>query len=83
MLKKNLTQKQVIMNWIWIYTCCTWGLHFRNAEVFSQWLGWAICSVSCLIWIMMGVIDKDIPRTLMEVMYFIIGIRAVINWIEF
>ena len=31
----------------------------------------------------MGIKDRDVPRTLMEVMYFIIGIRAVINWINF
>ena len=31
----------------------------------------------------MGFKDRDIPRTLMEIMYFIIGIRAVINWIDF
>ena len=53
-----------------------------NAQVQSQWIGWTICSISCLIWIFMGVKDRDIPRTLMEIMYFIIGIRAIINWIK-
>ena len=24
-----------------------------------------------------------LPRTLMEVMYFIIGIRAIINWVKY
>ena len=54
-----------------------------NANVFSQWIGWTVCSASCLIWIIMGIQDRDLPRTLMEVMYFIIGIRAIINWINF
>ena len=54
-----------------------------NAQVLSQWIGWTICSISCLIWIFMGIKDRDVPRTLMEVMYFIIGIRAIINWINF
>ena len=54
-----------------------------NAQVLSQWLGWLLCTLSCLIWIIMGIKDKDIPRTLMEIMYFIIGIRAVINWLNF
>ncbi len=54
-----------------------------NAEVKTQWLGWIICSISCLIWIIMGFKDRDIPRTLMEVMYFVIGVRAIINWINF
>ena len=54
-----------------------------NAEVLTQWLGWIICSISCLIWIIMGIKDRDVPRTLMEVMYLIIGIRAVVNWLDF
>ena len=33
--------------------------------------------------LIMGIKDKDIPRTLMEVMYFVIGIRATINWLDF
>ena len=84
MLKKKSNSK-IIDYWRWFgFILAVLGAYILgNAEVFSQWLGWAICSVSCLIWIMMGVIDKDIPRTLMEVMYFIIGIRAVINWINF
>ena len=35
-----------------------------NAEIISQWIGWSICSVSCLIWIFMGLKDRDLPRTL-------------------
>ena len=54
-----------------------------NAEVLSQWLGWSICSASCLIWIFMGIKDRDLPRTLMEIMYFIIGIRAILNWLNY
>ena len=54
-----------------------------NADLESQWLGWSICTVSCLTWIMMGIQDRDIPRTLMEIMYFIIGARAIINWFTF
>ena len=54
-----------------------------NADVQTQWMGWAIATMSCSIWIYMGIKDKDIPRTLMEVMYFVIGIRATINWLDF
>ena len=28
-----------------------------SAELRSQWLGWTICSISCFIWIIMGVKD--------------------------
>ena len=31
----------------------------------------------------MGIKDRDIPRTLMELMYFLIGIRAIFNWLDF
>ena len=54
-----------------------------NADIYSQWLGWTICTLSCLIWIAMGIKDRDVPRTLMEVMYFFIGIRAIINWLYY
>ena len=30
----------------------------------------------------MGIKDREIPRTLMEVMYFKLERRAIINWIE-
>ena len=53
-----------------------------NARVQSQWLGWSVCTVSCFIWIIMGIKDKDLPRTLMEIMYFIIGARAIFNWLN-
>ena len=29
-----------------------------NAKVLSQWIGWTICSISCLIWIFMGIKDS-------------------------
>jgi hypothetical protein len=29
----------------------------------------------------MGYKDKDIPRALMELMYFALAVRGVINWI--
>ena len=77
-LKKN-------NNWRWLgFILAVIGAYILgNAEVLSQWIGWTICSISCLIWIFMGIKDRDIPRTLMEIMYFIIGIRAIINWINF
>ena len=40
-----------------------------NADVTTQWMGWAIATVSCSIWITMGIKDRDTPRALMELMY--------------
>jgi hypothetical protein len=46
-----------------------------------QWLGWAVALVSCSIWIWMGVKDKDVPRALMELMYLLLAVRGVWNWV--
>ena len=71
--------------WRWLgFLLAVFGAYvLGNAEVNSQWLGWSICTVSCLIWVFMGIKDRDIPRTLMEIMYFIIGLRAIVNWLNF
>jgi hypothetical protein len=52
-----------------------------NADVSTQWIGWAIACVSCSIWIYMAYKDKDTPRGLMEFMYLLLGIRAIWNWL--
>ncbi len=82
--KSNLQPRQKLNMWRWFgFTLAVLGAYILgNAEIESQWLGWTICTISCFIWIIMGIKDKDIPRTLMEIMYFVIGIRAIINWID-
>ena len=52
-----------------------------NANVDTQWIGWAVGCVSCSIWVYMGLKDKDIPRTLMELCYLLLAMRAVFNWL--
>jgi hypothetical protein len=47
-----------------------------------QWLGWAVALISCSIWIWMGIKDKDTPRALMELMYLLLAVRGVFNWIS-
>jgi hypothetical protein len=51
-----------------------------NADV--QWMGWAIATLSCSIWLYMGFKDKDIPRALMELMYLCLAIRGIFNWLQ-
>lgn len=77
--------KKKIDYWRWtgFLTAVVGAYILGNAETLSQWLGWSLCTLSCLIWIAMGIKDKDMPRTLMEMMYFFIGIRAIINWLNF
>ena len=52
-----------------------------NADIQTQWMGWAIATMSCSIWIYMGIKDKDIPRALMELMYLLLALRAIYNWV--
>ena len=82
---KNKISFKNIKYWRWLgFILAVVGAYILgNADVLSQWLGWTICSVSCFICIIMGIKDRDVPRTLMEIMYFIIGIRAIINWVRF
>ena len=82
MVKKN-SYKIDFWRWLGFSLAVIGAYILGNADLQSQWLGWSICTVSCLIWIMMGIQDRDIPRTLMEIMYFIIGARAIINWLTF
>ena len=52
-----------------------------DANPETQWIGWTVATVSCAMWIYFGIKDKDIPRALMELMYLIIALRAIWNWL--
>ena len=54
------------------------GDYFGNPLV--QSLGWGSACLSALFWVFIGIRDSDIPRTLMELMYFGLAFRAIINW---
>ena len=53
-----------------------------NADVDTQWMGWAIACISCSMWIRFAIKDKDIPRALMELMYLCLAIRGIFNWLQ-
>ena len=55
------------------------GDYFCNPIV--QSIGWGSACLSAFFWVIMGIRDKDIPRTLMELVYMILALRAIINWI--
>jgi len=54
-----------------------------SANVSTQWVGWSLSVVACVMWVYFGLKDKDWPRALMELMYLILSMRAVYNWISF
>ena len=67
--------------WIGFILAIVAAFILSNADVETQWLGWTIASVSCTIWIYMAVKDGDTPRGLMELMYLLLGLRAIWNWV--
>ena len=78
-------RKKKIDYWRWLgfLLAVIGAIILGNANINSQWLGWTICCLSCMIWISMGIKDKDVPRTLMEVMYFFLGLRATVSWLNY
>tara|TARA_B100001559_G_scaffold264606_1_gene230481 strand:+ start:2194 stop:2439 length:246 start_codon:yes stop_codon:yes gene_type:complete len=69
------------MRWLGFVLAMTGAYILSNANPDTQWVGWAIATLSCSIWIYMGVKDKDIPRALMELMYLFLALRAIYNWL--
>jgi|TARA_Y100000590_G_scaffold3668_1_gene4849 drug/metabolite transporter (DMT)-like permease len=73
-------QRQSKIRWLG-FTLAIIGVYIlSNAQPDTQWIGWSITSMSCAIWVLKGIEDRDIPRTLMELMYVILAIRAIFNW---
>lgn len=70
-------------NWRWVgfFIAIVAALILSDANVETQWIGWALGCISCLMWVYFGWKDGDMPRTLMELMYLTLSIRAVYNWI--
>ena len=52
-----------------------------DAKPETQWIGWAIACISCGMWIWFAFKDKDTPRALMELMYLMLSLRAIYNWV--
>lgn len=74
-------QLKHIWRWLGFILAIAGALLLSGGNPDVQWLGWAVSSVSCTIWVYMGYRDRDIPRALMELMYLILAIRGVINWL--
>ena len=52
-----------------------------SANISTQWVGWSLSVVACVMWVYFGLKDIDWPRALMELMYLILSMRAVYNWL--
>lgn len=69
------------LRWIGFLVAMIGTFILSSANVETQWIGWAMGLVSCSIWVYFGWKDKDTPRTLMEIMYLLLSMRAVYNWL--
>ena len=52
-----------------------------SANISTQWVGWSLSVMACIMWVYFGLKDKDWPRALMELMYLILSMTAVYNWL--
>ena len=52
-----------------------------EANVNTQWIGWFLSIIACMMWVWFGYRDKDYPRALMELMYLLLSMRAMYNWL--
>ena len=52
-----------------------------SANISTQWVGWSLSVMACIMWVYFGLKDKDWPRALMELMYLILSMRAVYDWL--
>ena len=52
-----------------------------SANISTQWVGWSLSVVACVMWVYFGLKDKDWPRALMELMYLVLSMRATYNWL--
>tara|TARA_E500000178_G_C16990873_1_gene740743 strand:- start:1460 stop:1708 length:249 start_codon:yes stop_codon:yes gene_type:complete len=68
--------------WVGFFIALISVFILSSANTNTQWLGWCLSVIGCSLWVYIGYKDKDIARTLMELMYLALSLRAVINWIN-
>jgi drug/metabolite transporter (DMT)-like permease len=80
-MKIRLYQKLDKGRWIGFIIAIIAAYILSDADVTTQALGWGLACVSCSMWVYFAVKDKDIPRAMMELMYMLLAMRAVYNWV--
>ena len=70
----------LIYRWIAFFIAFVSVYILTRPNVDWQWLGWLLSAVSCVIWVNVAYKQNDIPRCLMEVMYFVMAVWGVVNW---
>ena len=67
--------------WIGLAIAVSSVFILSEANVDTQWLGWFLSIIACMMWVWFGYRDKDYPRALMELMYLLLSMRAMFNWL--
>jgi len=67
--------------WFGLILAVTSVAILSSANISTQWVGWSLSVVACIMWVGFGYIDKDWPRMIMELMYMFLSLRAVFNWL--
>ena len=80
-MKIRLYQKLDKGRWIGFIIAIIAAYILSDADVTTQALGWGLACVSSSMWVYFAVKDKDIPRAMMELMYMLLAMRAVYNWV--
>jgi hypothetical protein len=81
-MKIRYYQKINGLRWIGFFLAMTSVWILSSANISTQWVGWLLSVVSCIMWVYFGFKDRDWPRTLMELSYLILSMRAMLNWLS-
>lgn len=67
--------------WIGLAIAVSSVFILSEANIDTQWIGWFLSIVACIMWVYWGYKDRDYPRALMELMYLLLSMRAMYNWL--
>ena len=77
-LWKKITNKD---RWIGLAIAVSSVYILSEANIDTQWIGWFLSIIACMMWVWFGYRDKDYPRALLELMYLLLSMRAMYNWL--
>lgn len=81
MLWQNNGDKTILFRWIALSLVLLATLLLTSGNINLQWIGWMLGASASVIWAYFARLDKDMPRMLMELFYFVLSLWGVYNWI--
>jgi hypothetical protein len=77
----NNGDKKILFRWIALVLVLLATLLLTSGNINLQWIGWMLGASASVIWAYFARLDKDMPRMLMELFYFVLSLWGVYNWI--